>query len=110
MTKGWTEDDIAAFVDGALEEERMAEIEEVLARDPEALKLAEEITRSNDLLRAAYADVAAAPVPQELLDTVLGEKSNIVSIARRPRRVATWLPAAIAASVTIVIGIGIGST
>ncbi|MEL6476123.1 MAG: hypothetical protein AAFR17_02245 [Pseudomonadota bacterium] len=110
MTREWSEEDIAAYIDGALDEEDAMRIEEIIARDPEAQALADEVWRSNDLLRAAFSDVTTTPIPTALADTVTPERSNIVPLARKSRLGRVWLPAAAAASVAIMIGVAVGTS
>jgi len=110
MTRTWREEEIAAYVDGSVNEEEAMRIEELLANDPEARAYADEIWHSNKLLRAAYADIAEAPVPKSLAEIVRSESSNVVPLAWLSRVPKVWLPAAAAAaaSVAVVIGLAAG--
>ena len=109
MSDKWTEEEIAAFIDGSLEDTAAERIAAIIEHDPEARALAEEIGKGNDLLRAAFSDVAMAPMPPSLAETLAEPGNTVVPFRRRLARPATWIPAAAAASIAIVVGLGIGS-
>lgn len=102
-----TEEDkamIAKWVDGSLDgDPREAEIREMLANDPNAKAYAEKIERSNRLIRAAFEAPMRQPMPAGLRATLFGRPGK-VAILRRPR---VWVPAAIAASLVLAVGIGL---
>ncbi len=108
MTRNWTEEQIAALVDDSLEDEREAErLRRILESDPEARDYAERIRRSNALLRDAFRVPAGEATPPAIEAAIFGEPDKVAVF--RPRRgVRVWLPSAIAASVALAIGIGIG--
>lgn len=108
MTRDWTKEDIAAFVDGALDAAEAERIAAILDHDAVARALADEIVESNNLLRAAFADVAAAPVPPALNATLAGQEDKVVPFRQRLTRPEAWMPVAAAASIAIVVGIGVG--
>lgn len=109
MNRDWTEEDIAAFVDGALDDEEAARIAASIDRDADARALAEEVGQGNALLRAAFADVAKAPAPPALAATLAYPTETVMPFRKRRVQRRAWIPAAIAASVAIVVGVGIGS-
>ncbi|MEM7060145.1 MAG: hypothetical protein AAF557_21395 [Pseudomonadota bacterium] len=109
MTNGWTEEEIAAFVDGSLDDAAADRIAAILEQDPDARALAEEISNGNDLLRAAFADVAQSPVPTSLAETLTTADGTVVPFHRRLAQPSTWIPAAAAASVAIIVGLGLGA-
>ncbi len=87
---------LSAYLDGELSAEREAELERRLEAIPAlALKL-ERLSEANAALRDAYAPVAEEPMPQRVLD----------AIRRKPGTVR--LPLAVAASVTLAIGVMLG--
>jgi anti-sigma factor RsiW len=88
------DEDIPAFVDGALDPARRAEVEAWLAENPDAAARAAFYARTNEALHQRFDHILAEPLPEEMT---------------KPRR---WLPAvslraaAIAASWLIVGGAG----
>ena len=109
MTRNWTEEDIAAFVDGSLDDKAAERITAIIEHDPEARAFAEEIGKGNDLLRAAFSDVAMAPVPPLLAEKLAEPDNTVVPFLKRLARPGIWIPAMAAASIAIVVGLGIGS-
>ncbi|MEM8791708.1 MAG: hypothetical protein AAGE80_08815 [Pseudomonadota bacterium] len=109
MSDRWTEEEIAAFVDGSLDDAAAKRIAAIIERDSEARALAEEIAKGNDVLRAAFADVAATPIPPALAETLAGRGDTVVPFRKRIAWPSTWIPAAAAASIAIVVGLGIGA-
>lgn len=109
MTRPWTEEEIAAFVDGALDAGRAEEMARIIATDPEAAALAREIEDTNRLVRDAYADVMEAPVPDHLKAVVMETRQTVVPF--RPKaapRAFGWSQLAAAASVAIAVGLAAG--
>ncbi|MEM9285861.1 MAG: hypothetical protein AAGA39_08255, partial [Pseudomonadota bacterium] len=106
MKASWTEDEVAAFVDGSLEEPRASEIEAILAEDTAAQAIAMEIQRSNELAKAAFADILEQPVPASLKATVLGEPDKVTPL--RPQTLPKWRNLAMAAGFALAVGIGGG--
>lgn len=103
MTEPWTEDEIAAFVDGALEGAERERIAGVIARDPAAREAAERIRAANARLRDAFAAPLSEPLPGDMA-ALFDDTGAVTSFRpRRPPR-AAWLPAAMAASVALVVG------
>ena len=95
-----TDDDLHAYADGQLPEARRVAFEQAMARDPVLAAQVAEVRRHNALLREAFDECLADPVPQRLLDA-----------ARPPARGAAWrrLIAPIAASAaTLVLGLAGG--
>ncbi|MEM6624668.1 MAG: hypothetical protein AAF674_20795 [Pseudomonadota bacterium] len=109
MSDKWTEEEIAAFVDGSLDDSAVERIAAIIEHDPEALALVEEIEKGNDILRAAFADVATAPMPPSLTKTLTGRDETVVPSRKRIAQPGTWIPTAAAASIAVVIGLGIGT-
>lgn len=108
MSMHWTEDDIAAWVDGELEPEAARRIGAIVVSDPEARVAAQRVEATNRALRAAFADTLAAPVPAALTAAVLAEPGKVAMLTRPARRVV-WGPAALAASVALAVGVGLGA-
>ncbi len=105
MTRRWTEEEIAALIDGALDGARAEQLKAILEDDPEAAALAREIEASNTLLRDAFDGIETAPVPATLEAAVLGEPGKVVSFKADRWAPAHWLSHAVAASVFLAIGI-----
>ncbi|MEM7745692.1 MAG: hypothetical protein AAF409_18485 [Pseudomonadota bacterium] len=109
MSDKWTEEEIAAFVDGSLDDAAARRIAAIIEQDPEALALAEEIEKGNDILRNAFVDVATAPIPASLAETLSGRDETVVPFRKRIAQPGTWIPTAAAASIAVAIGLGIGT-
>jgi len=88
-----------AYADNQLSGERAGEVAVTLAREPALAARVSEIRRQNALLRDALDPWLAEPLSRELLSAAAGS-------AARPRR--RWLPAALAAAASLVLGIGLG--
>ncbi|RVQ67184.1 anti-sigma factor [Croceicoccus ponticola] len=77
-----TREELAAFADGELDPERHAEVERVVAADPE---LAREVAAHRALrarLSAHYAPILDDPVPEHL-GALLQRQGNVVDLAKR---------------------------
>jgi anti-sigma factor RsiW len=109
MNNGWTEEQIAAWVDGSLAPDEAARIADVVANDPAALRTAEAIERQNAALRAAYAATFAEPTPARLTATVRGGPALAASSPRMARSRPAWAPMALAAGLALTIGLGAGA-
>lgn len=108
MTRNWTEEKIAALVDDSLEDPQEIEaLRWVLEQDSEARAHADGIRVSNDLLRQAFAIPAEEPTPAAIQAAIFGEPDKVAVLKPRPR-VSDWVPTSIAASLALVVGLGIG--
>lgn len=96
MSAPVAEDELHAYVDGALDAGRRAEVEQFLSRNPAVAARIGAYARQRDGLRAAFAPYAAAPVPASLRPArLLAERAR--------RRRAAWR---VAASVMLALGLG----
>lgn len=105
-----TDEMLMAYADGALPEAERAEIAATIESDAEARAIVAEFRRTAEISRAAFAGILTEPVPDRLVDTVLGRRTNdanVVDLARaRKPRSALWRTALpLAASVLLVVGI-----
>jgi anti-sigma factor RsiW len=99
MTKGEApvrEEDLHAYVDGALEGARRRQIEDYLARHPDVAARVQGHADLRQRLRDALAPVTEEPIPPEL------DLRRMVEAHRQRRRV----PWRIAASIVLALGIG----
>ena len=126
----FTDEMLSAFLDGELPEADMARIEEALLTDKVLDARLSKLQQANDAVRDAYESFVNEPVPSHLVDLIkknddgrnglrkTGESSssidvqdedNVVAFPTKPsaRRDRQWSPA-IAASIALVIGLGIG--
>jgi len=103
-----TEDDLHAYVDGALEAARRTEIEDYLQRHPEVAQRIRGYAAQRDHLREALAPIAEEPIPAEL------NLAKLIEAQRRPHGSSTlrtlhpsqwWLAAAAA----LILGLGGGA-
>ena len=82
-----------AYADGELSPEQRAEVEALLARDPEAARKVADWKRQRELLKSAFDDVLDEPVPPQL--------SASLRVRAAPSRVNPWL--AMAAAVLLLV-------
>ena len=61
-----------AYADGELSPEQRAEVEALMARDPEAARKVADWKRQRELLRTAFDVVLDEPVPQQLAAALRG--------------------------------------
>jgi anti-sigma factor RsiW len=94
-----SDEELHAYADNQLSRERLSEVAATLAREPALAARVAEIRRQNAQLRDALDPWLAEPLPRELLSAAAGS-------AARPR--SRWLPAALAAAASLVLGIGLG--
>jgi len=108
MTQSWTEEQIAALIDGSIEDDAEAEaLRRVLQTDPDAQAVAERIERSNNLLRSAFPVPDENETPAAIRAAILSEPGKVATLPRR-RRWAQIVPAAAAACVALMIGVAVG--
>lgn len=109
MKPEWTLTEIEDFLAGRLSGADADRIEAAIESDPAAQSAAlalGPVTGALDAtLREAFAAPLGEPVPAALLASVLGEPGRVRAM---PRRRAPWVPAAIAASLALAVGLGSG--
>lgn len=96
MNRPVSEDDLHAYVDGALPEARRAEVEAYLERHPHIAQRFGRFAEQRETLRAALAPIAAEPLPARLNLSHLAD-------ARRQGRWQGWR-AAVAACLLLLAG------
>lgn len=106
-----TDDQLAAFMDGTCTEAEAEAIALALEQDPDLAARAEAMAGDFSEVRAAFDEVLGEPVPEAIL-AVAKPAANVVSLvdhraARQTARPRWFVPAAIAAS--LCVGVGIGS-
>ena len=89
-----TEDDLHAYVDGALEPERLAEVAAYLDGHAAVAARIAAYAAQRDLLRSALAPIADEPLPPQL------DLSRMIEIRRRPSLPTWW--AAVAALLLVL--------
>ena len=112
MTRKLDDETLVAYADGALGPEEAAAVRAALAADPEAAADVDRFRESARLVRAAFDDTLAEPVPPTLERRIRAaaraaeaERHALdVLVRRRGRR-----PLVLAASVALLLGLGIGS-
>ena len=67
-----------AYADGELSPEQRAEVEALLAADPDAARRVEGWKRQRDLLKSAYDGVLDEPVPPQLAATLDGRRPSLL--------------------------------
>ena len=100
---------LMAYVDGELDAGRRAEVEALLARDPEARAMVDRFHQAAGLLGSGLDEVLTQPVPARLIDTVRSAPIGAGVVELRPRKKAPeriqWPRLAVAAS--LVLGVGL---
>ena len=94
-----SESDLHAYADGQLSRERAAEVEAMLARDPESAALVASIRQQNAQLTRALDGWLAEPVPSRLLAAATPSRTRFASRMWRQ---------GFALAATLVVGIAIG--
>jgi anti-sigma factor RsiW len=98
-----TDDDLHAYADGQLGDDRAAQVSVALERDPSLAARVSDIRLQNARLRDAFDPWLGEVLPSELVDAVKPPRS------RRARSVrSAWLVPAFAAAASLVIGAGLG--
>lgn len=112
MTTEWTEAEIAAWIDGQLHGPEAERIARLVNADAKAAAYAEAVRNSNKMLKAAFdepLDSAATARIWAVIDGhPLGSAGPLAAQPRRPRRQFLPRPAALAASIALVIGLAAG--
>jgi hypothetical protein len=85
---------LMAYADGELSAAERRQVEACLARDPAASRRLEIFAGTQGLLREAFGGAAYEPIPDRLLDTVLGPELGVVpaAVAAPSRRGAVERP------------------
>lgn len=96
-----SEDDLHAFVDGALDASRCGEVESYLQSNADVAERVAGFARQRDLLRAALGPIAQEPVPPEL------SLERLVEAQRRWPMGSAWRSVA-AAALLLALGGGAG--
>ncbi|RXF70886.1 anti-sigma factor family protein [Hansschlegelia zhihuaiae] len=96
-----SEDDLHAYIDGALDGARRAEVEAYLAENPEVAKRVQGLAEQRTMLKRAFDPIAQEPVPPEL------SISRMIEARRRPASFSSWRSMAAAAAL-LAVGAGGG--
>jgi hypothetical protein len=100
---------LMAYVDGALDAGQRADVEALLARDPEARAMVERFRQAAGLLGSGLDEVLTQPVPARLIEAVRSAPIAAGVVEFRPRRKVPeriqWPRLAAAAS--LVLGVGL---
>ncbi len=108
MTRPWTEEEIAALIDGSIEDDAEADaLRRVLETDRDAQAVAARIERSNALLKSAFPIPEASETPAAIRTALLAEPGKVAALPPR-RRWTRFVPAAAAACIALAVGIGVG--
>ena len=75
-----------AYADGELSAEQRAEVEALMARDPEAARKVADWQRQRELLKTAFDGVLDEPVPQQLAATLADLEGRVIDGADQERR------------------------
>jgi anti-sigma factor RsiW len=94
-----TDEDLHAYVDGALDEPRQREVEDYVDRHADAARRLRAFAEQRRALRAALAPIAEEPVPPRL------DLARMIA-AQRNRRYSQWRSAAAAVVLLVVGGAG----
>lgn len=112
MTKDLDRDTLSAYADGALDSAAAAEVEAALAASPAAREELRWIEQSRSLLRDAYGDIAAEPLPAGLAASLAGagkDAGGKTPAEARSGGIRSWgLPALVASLIAFMIGLPSG--
>jgi hypothetical protein len=109
-----TDEILSAFIDGELPAEEMEEVRREIEKSAALAARVEALKNADRAVASIYQAIDNEPMPQSVLDLLAAKdgaaaSSNVVSFA--PRRAgggARYWPAALAASVALAAGIGLG--
>jgi len=93
---------LAAYVDGELGSDQLAEVEQLLARNAEARQKVEQMRRVNALLRTTCSEQRFLPPPAEFLALIA--RSRRAAEPKQPRRIMAnpWTRRAVGASLLVL--------
>ena len=97
-----SDDDVNAYADGKLPEERRAVLASALERDPALAARVAAIRKHNADLRDALDPWLAEPLPRELIAAAKPPRGQ------QPLRRRGWALTALASAATLIIGVGLG--
>jgi anti-sigma factor RsiW len=105
---------LQAYLDGTLDDAAMTEVEAVMNANPAIAERMAALSGDDRAIRAAYADILAAPVPDHLANIVRGapERGDVVDFAafkeRKERRSSWGWPQGAAIAASLMIGLVAG--
>ncbi len=102
-----SDEELCAYVDGDLSEDRRRQVAEVLADDRELADKAARFRRQNELLRSIGADTLHEPVPDALLDVLRRAKvadGKLPASALRERGVRRVLSHVVCGLIGLAVG------
>ena len=103
---------LMAYADDVLGAEERSRVEAHLEADPELRDRVARMQSSAKLLREAYSPPMSEAPPQSMIDQILGADSGVVSLETKRRKRPAWHqfgPVPIAASVALMVGLGLGA-
>jgi hypothetical protein len=101
---------LSAFLDGELPPERRSQVARALASNPALAERLAALAELGEGLRTLFDPVLTEPVPERLQALVAPRTATAAPVVvplRRPA-VPTWRPAALAASLALLVGVGAG--
>lgn len=112
---------LTAYVDNELDDTQRREVAEAVLRDSALRATVDRLRASRVLLSQAFSGVIDAPVPERLLQTLAlpgGDaytpphdtpySDNVVALHAPPQTRRQWMPLALAASVSLCVGLLVG--
>lgn len=103
----FSDEELAAHVDGELEAARAAQLEAALATDPELAARHERQAAARRVLRRVFAEAPATPLPTALLDLFEPPVPAARAVSRHRWRSRRVWPMALAASLLLALGFGL---
>jgi hypothetical protein len=98
-----------SWLDGELDPTEAAAVDVLVAADPELQRRAEAHRALGGTLRAAFAPIADAPVPEQLLDATRPQQADVIDLASRRQRALPVRMQWAAIAATLAIGIAAGT-
>lgn len=111
--KDFSPEILTAYVDGELDDNLRREVDEAIRHDRTVRATVERLRSSRIMLGEAFAGMLDAPVPERLLQTLVPPKpdpgsAEVIPLRKPAKAQPEWMPMALAASVSLTIGLVVG--
>lgn len=103
-----SDDDLSAYLDGALPPDQLKRIAEAIAADATLRQRAESFAGADRIIARAYGAIDGTPMPSRVTALLAEPSAAGESIRKRTMGGTVWIP--LAASLSLAVGAGVGYT